>query len=53
MMPVGRKGRDFFKRREMRFLEEYIGLTGAGQVKLSDAVEIADKVRAASAFVSA
>jgi len=44
MVPVGRKGRDFFKRREMKFLEEYIGLTGAGQVKLSDAVAIADKV---------
>jgi F-type H+-transporting ATPase subunit gamma len=44
MVPVGRKGRDFFKRREMRFLDEYIGLTGSGQVKLSDAVEIAHKV---------
>src|SRR5205085_10213076 len=44
MLPVGRKGRDFFKRREIKFLDEYIGLTGSGQVKLSDAVEIAQKV---------
>lgn len=42
MIPVGRKGRDYFKRREVKFAEEYIGLTGAGQVKLSDALQIAD-----------
>jgi F-type H+-transporting ATPase subunit gamma len=44
MMPVGRKGRDFFKRREVRFSEEYVGLTGSGQVKYADAVAIAHKV---------
>jgi F-type H+-transporting ATPase subunit gamma len=44
MIPVGRKGRDFFKRREVKFTEEYIGLTGQGQVKHSDAVEIANKI---------
>ena len=44
MIPVGRKGRDFFKRRDVRFSDEYIGLTGSGQVVYSDAVEIADKV---------
>jgi F-type H+-transporting ATPase subunit gamma len=44
MIPVGRKGRDFFKRREMTFVEEYIGLTGAGQVKHTDAVEIANRI---------
>ena len=44
MIPVGRKGRDFFKRREMTFVEEYIGLTGAGQVKHTDAVEIANHI---------
>jgi F-type H+-transporting ATPase subunit gamma len=44
MLAVGRKGRDFFKRREMTLMAEYIGLTGAGQVKYSDAAEIADKV---------
>lgn len=44
MIPVGRKGRDFFKRRNVTFTEEYIGLTGQGQVKLSDAMEIAHKI---------
>ena len=44
MIAVGRKGRDFFKRREIKFADEYIGLTGSGQVKLADAMEIAKKV---------
>lgn len=44
MIPVGRKGRDFFKRRDVKFTEEYVGLTGSGQVVYSDAVAIADKV---------
>ncbi len=44
MMPVGRKGRDFFKRREMVFTEEYVGLTGSGRVEYKDAAEIAQKI---------
>jgi F-type H+-transporting ATPase subunit gamma len=44
MMPVGRKGRDFFKRREVAFTEEYVGLTGAGRIEYSQAVEIAQNV---------
>jgi len=44
MIPVGRKGRDFFKRRDVKFTEEYIGLTGSGQVVHADAVAIANKV---------
>lgn len=44
MVPVGRKGRDFFRRREMTFVEEYLGLTGSGRVELSDAVEIAQRI---------
>jgi F-type H+-transporting ATPase subunit gamma len=44
MIPVGRKARDFFKRRNVTFIEEYIGLTGSGTVKHEDAVEIAQKV---------
>src|SRR5215212_4897083 len=44
MMPVGRKGRDFFKRREVAFLEEYVGLTGQGRIEYSQAVEIAQNV---------
>ncbi len=44
MIPVGRKGRDFFKRREVVMTKEYIGLTGSGQVRHSDAVEISQKI---------
>lgn len=44
MIPVGRKGRDFFKRRDVKFADEYIGLTGSGQVNHADAVEIAQKI---------
>jgi len=44
MIPVGRKGRDFFKRRHVTFVEEYVGLTGTGTVKHDDAVAIANKV---------
>lgn len=44
MIPVGRKGRDFFKRREIKFADEYIGLTGSGQVNHQDALDIARKI---------
>src|SRR5258708_12639669 len=44
MIAVGRKGRDFFKRRNIEFTEEYIGLTGSGQVVHADAVAIANKI---------
>ena len=44
MIPVGRKGRDFFKRREMTFVQEYVGLTNSGRVEYKDAAEIAQKV---------
>ncbi len=44
MIPVGRKGRDFFKRREMLFVQEYVGLTNSGRVEYKDAAEIAQKV---------
>jgi F-type H+-transporting ATPase subunit gamma len=44
MIPVGRKGRDFFKRREMSFTEEYVGLTGTGNVNYADAMEIAQRI---------
>jgi F-type H+-transporting ATPase subunit gamma len=41
MIAVGRKGRDFFKRRTVEITDEYIGLTGSGQVNLQDALDIA------------
>ena len=44
MMPVGRKGRDFFRRRSITFVSEHVGLTGAGQVNINDAKEIAQNI---------
>ncbi|HVF29615.1 MAG TPA: ATP synthase F1 subunit gamma [Pyrinomonadaceae bacterium] len=44
MMPVGRKGRDFFKRRNVEFRDEYIGLTGSGTANHADALRIAQNV---------
>ena len=44
MIAVGRKGRDFFKRRVIELIDEYIGLTGSGQVVHADAVDIANKL---------
>ncbi len=43
MIAVGRKGRDFFKRRRVEMREEYVGLMG-GQVKHSDAAIVANKL---------
>jgi len=44
MVAVGRKGRDFFKRRTIELTDEYIGLTGSGQVNHQDALDIAHKI---------
>ena len=44
IVPVGRKGRDFFKRRGVSLPEEYIGLTGQGRIEYSQAQEIAQNV---------
>src|SRR5947208_897781 len=44
MLPVGRKGRDFFRRRNMPFVDEYVGLTGKGRIEYSEASEIARNV---------
>jgi len=44
MIPVGRKGRDFFRRREITLTAEYIGLTGGGTARHEDAIEIAQHV---------
>jgi F-type H+-transporting ATPase subunit gamma len=41
MIAVGRKGRDFFRRRGVSIVEEHIGLTGKGRVEYSEAVELA------------
>jgi len=44
MLPVGRKGRDFFRRRGVPFIAEYVGLMGKGRIEYSQAVEIARQV---------
>ena len=44
ILAVGRKGRDFFRRRHFRLAGEYIGVTGKGRVEFSEALEIARDV---------
>ncbi len=44
LIVVGRKGRDFFKRRSVQITDEYIGLMGTGRINYADAVEVAQKI---------
>jgi F-type H+-transporting ATPase subunit gamma len=44
VLAVGRKGRDFFRRRGANLVGEYIGLTGKGRVEFSEALEVARDV---------
>jgi F-type H+-transporting ATPase subunit gamma len=44
MIPVGRKGRDVFRRRGINFPTEYIGLTAKGRVSYAEAQEVARTV---------
>jgi F-type H+-transporting ATPase subunit gamma len=44
LLAVGRKGRDFFRRRDTPIVGEYIGLTGKGRVSYAEAVELAEDV---------
>ncbi|HLN99747.1 MAG TPA: ATP synthase F1 subunit gamma [Pyrinomonadaceae bacterium] len=44
ILAVGRKGRDFFRRRSATLAGEYIGVTGKGRVEFSEALEIARDV---------
>ena len=41
LFAVGRKGRDFFRRRNIEIVQEYIGLTGKGRITYAEAVEVA------------
>jgi F-type H+-transporting ATPase subunit gamma len=43
LLAVGRKGRDFFRRRG-EIVGEYVGLTGKGRVDFSEALEVASDV---------
>jgi F-type H+-transporting ATPase subunit gamma len=44
LVAVGRKGRDFFRRRTVEIVREYIGLTGKGRVSYAEAVELAEEI---------
>jgi F-type H+-transporting ATPase subunit gamma len=44
ILAVGRKGRDFFRRRGAEIAGEYIGLTGKGRIEHAEALEIARDV---------
>jgi F-type H+-transporting ATPase subunit gamma len=44
LLAVGRKGRDFFRRREVPIVGEYIGLTGKGRIDHAEALEVARDV---------
>jgi F-type H+-transporting ATPase subunit gamma len=44
ILAVGRKGRDFFRRRGAEIVGEYVGLTGKGRIEHAEALEIARDV---------
>ncbi|MET0626503.1 MAG: ATP synthase F1 subunit gamma [Pyrinomonadaceae bacterium] len=44
VLAVGRKGRDFFRRRGAAMAGEYVGLTGKGRIDHAEALEIARDV---------
>ncbi|HEY6806159.1 MAG TPA: ATP synthase F1 subunit gamma [Pyrinomonadaceae bacterium] len=41
ILPIGRKGRDFFRNRNAVLAGEYIGVTGKGRVDFTEALEVA------------
>jgi F-type H+-transporting ATPase subunit gamma len=41
LLPIGRKGRDFFRNRHANLVGEFLGLTGKGRVEFSEALEVA------------
>ena len=44
LLPIGRKGRDFFRNRHATLVGEFIGLTGKGRVEFGEALEVARHV---------
>ncbi|MFL6335929.1 MAG: ATP synthase F1 subunit gamma [Pyrinomonadaceae bacterium] len=44
ILAVGRKGRDFFRRRGAEIAGEYVGLTGKGRIEHAEALEVARDV---------
>jgi F-type H+-transporting ATPase subunit gamma len=41
LLPIGRKGRDFFRNRRATLAGEFLGVTGKGRVEFSEALEVA------------
>jgi F-type H+-transporting ATPase subunit gamma len=41
ILPIGRKGRDFFRNRHATLVGEFLGLTGKGRVEFAEALEVA------------
>ena len=41
LLAVGRKGRDFFRRRNVQIVGENVGLTGKGRIEYAEAMEVA------------
>jgi len=41
LLTIGRKGRDFFRRRRAPIVGDYLGLTGKGRVEFSEALDVA------------
>jgi F-type H+-transporting ATPase subunit gamma len=44
LVAIGRKGRDFFRRRRAEIVSEYVGLTGKGRVDFSEALDVAHDI---------
>ena len=44
LLPIGRKGRDFFRSRRATLAGEFLGLTGKGRVEFSEALEVARSI---------
>ena len=44
LLPIGRKGRDFFRNRHATLVGEFLGVTGKGRVEFSEALEVARHV---------
>jgi F-type H+-transporting ATPase subunit gamma len=41
LLAIGRKGRDFFRRRQINIVGEYVGLTGKGRIEHEEALDVA------------
>ena len=44
LLPIGRKGRDFFRNRRATLVGEFLGLTGKGRVEFSEALEVSRSI---------